>query len=288
MSLRVLVAGSTGFLGSALTARLTRDGTAFAGVSRSGGVDLTCHEQVATLPRCDVIVNVAGRTSVPASFEDPETFHRENVVSTRNLLELARSTGARVVHAGSYVYGTPRTLPVDESHPLAAHNPYAASKIAAERLCSAYHRDAGVAVTVLRIFNVYGPGQRAGFLVPTILDGIRTGAIELADPAPRRDFVHLDDVVEALARAIERDHDGCAAINVGSGRSVSVAELVEIAVRESGRDVRVRFANVARPGEIADVVADVRKAAATLGWRPRIELESGIARLVRATLGPAA
>jgi UDP-glucose 4-epimerase len=288
VSARVLVAGSTGFLGSALTARLARDGTSFVGVSRSGGVDLTRREQVETLPRCAVIVNLAGRTSVPASFDDPQRFHRDNVESTRNLLELARATGARVVHAGSYVYGTPRALPVDESHPLAAHNPYAASKLAAERLCADVARDAGVTVTVLRLFNVYGPGQRDGFLVPTILDGIRAGALELADPAPRRDFVHLDDVVDALVRAIEWDHDGCAAINVGSGRSASVAELVELAVRASGRDVSVRYGHLARPGEIAEVVADVRKAAATLGWRPRVDLASGIAALVRATLGPAA
>jgi len=288
VSARVLVAGATGFLGAALTARLARDGATFTGVSRGTGVDLTSWEEVEPLGGHDVIVNVAGRASVPASFDDPHGFHRANFLSTLNLLELARRTGARLVHAGSYVYGTPRSLPVDESHPLAAHNPYAASKIASERLCADYHRDAGVAVTVLRIFNVYGPGQRAGFLVPTILDGIRARTIELADPAPRRDFVHLDDVVDALVRAIAWDHDGFTAINVGSGRSVSVADLVEIAVRASGRDVRVRYENVVRPGEIADVVADVRKAAATLGWRPRVDLESGIATLVRATLGPAA
>lgn len=288
MSARVLVAGSTGFLGAALAARLARDGTAFSGVSRGTGVDLTCWEQVERLGGCEVIVNVAGRASVPASFDDPHGFHRENFLSTVNLLELARRLGARLVHAGSYVYGAPRTLPVDESHPLAAHNPYAASKLAAERLCADYHRDAGVPATILRVFNVYGPGQRAGFLVPTILDGIRAGTIALADAAPRRDFVHLDDVVDALVRAIEWDHGGCEAVNVGSGRSASVAELVEIAVRASGREVHVRYANAARPGEIADVVADIRKAAATLGWRPRIELESGVAALVRATLGAAA
>jgi len=285
---RVLVAGSTGFLGAALTARLARDGTTVAGVSRSTGVDLTRWEQVEPLGCCDVIVNVAGRASVPASFDDPHGFHRENFLCTLNLLELARRTGARLVQAGSYVYGTPSALPVDETHPLAAHNPYAAIKLAAERLCADYHRDAGVAVTVLRIFNVYGPGQRADFLVPTILDGIRGGTIELADPSPRRDFVHLDDVADALVRAIEWDHDGSEAINIGSGHSVSVAELVEMAVRTSGREVRVRYRNLARPGEVADVVADVRKAAATLGWRPRVDLESGIAALVRATLGPAA
>lgn len=281
---RVLVAGCTGFLGRALVPRLECDGWSVVGASRSAGVDLSVREQVDALGGCDVIANVAGRTSVPASYDDPQGFARDNVVVTRNLLALARRSGARVVHAGSYVYGTPRVLPIDEAHPLAAHNPYAASKLRAEQACAEACRDLGVPVTVLRIFNVYGPGQRSGFVVPAILDGIRAGTIEIADATPRRDFVHLDDVVDALARAIARPlHGGCEAINVGSGRSTSVAELIEIALRASARDVRVRVENTQRPDEIADVVADVRKASTMLGWRPRIDLESGIARLVAST-----
>ena len=281
MSPRVLVAGATGFIGAALVSRLTRDGVPVVGVSRSTGVDLASREQLQRLGTFDVIVNAAGRTFVPASHDDPQAFARDNVIVTRNLLELARRTGARFVHAGSYVYGTPRALPIDETQPLAPHNPYSASKIAAERACEEMHRAGGVPVTILRVFNAYGPGQRREFLVPTIVAGIRAGAIELADAAPRRDFVHVDDVVDAFVRALAWRHDGCEAVNVGSGRSVSVAELVDLAVRASGRDVAVRFANRERPGEIADVVADVRKAAATLGWRPRVALEGGIAALVR-------
>lgn len=281
MSPRVLVAGATGFIGAALVSRLTRDGVPVVGVSRSTGVDLASREQLQRLGTFDVIVNAAGRTFVPASHDDPQAFARDNVIVTRNLLELARRTGARFVHAGSYVYGTPRALPIDETQPLAPHNPYSASKIAAERACEEMHRAGGVPVTILRVFNAYGPGQRREFLVPTIVAGIRAGAIELADAAPRRDFVHVDDVVDAFARALAWRHHGCEAVNVGSGRGVSVAELVEIAVRASGRDVAVRFANRERPGEIADVVADVRKAAATFGWRPRVALGSGIAALVR-------
>ena len=282
MSLRVLVAGSTGFVGAALAERLTRDGVTVVGASRSNGVDLVRREQALELGRFEVIVNAAGRTFVPASYDDPQAFERDNVLVTRNLLELAARTGARFVHAGSYVYGTPRALPIGETHPLAAHNPYSASKIAAERACAEAHHAHGVPVTVLRVFNAYGPGQRAEFLVPTILAGLRAGAIGLADAAPRRDFVHVDDVADAFARAIGWRHDGCEAVNVGSGRSTSVAELVDVAVRASGLDVVVRFANRERPGEIADVVADVRKAAAALGWRPRIALASGIGALVRA------
>ena len=281
MSPRVLVAGATGFIGAALVSRLTRDGVPVVGVSRSTGVDLASREQLQRLGTFDVIVNAAGRTFVPASHDDPQAFARDNVIVTRNLLELARRTGARFVHAGSYVYGTPRALPIDETQPLAPHNPYSASKIAAERACEEMHRAGGVPVTILRVFNAYGPGQRREFLVPTIVAGIRAGAIELADAAPRRDFVHVDDVVDAFVRALAWRHDGCEAVNVGSGRSVSVAELVDLAVRASGRDVAVRFANRERPGEIADVVADVRKAAATFGWRPRVALEGGIAALVR-------
>jgi nucleoside-diphosphate-sugar epimerase len=260
--------------------RLARDGVPVVGASRSTGVDLASREQVQQLGAFDVLVNAAGRTFVPASFDDPQAFARDNVLVTRNLLELAGRTGARFIQAGSYVYGAPRALPVDEEHPLAAHNPYSASKIAAERACAEVHRTGGVPVTVLRVFNAYGAGQRREFLVPTIVAGIRAGAIELADAAPRRDFVHVDDVVDAFVRAIAWRHDGCEAVNVGSGRSTSVAELVAIAVRASGRDVGVRFARRARPGEIADVVAD---AVAALGWRPRVTLESGIAELVRSS-----
>jgi nucleoside-diphosphate-sugar epimerase len=283
VSERALVAGCSGFIGAALVSRLARDGSSHVGVSRSTGIDLTCWDRVQALTGFDVVVNVAGRTSVAASWQDPLGFQRENFLSTLNLLELARRSGARFVHAGSYVYGTPRYLPIDESHPLAAHNPYAASKITAERLCADYHRDFGVPVTLLRIFNAYGPGQRQEFLVPTILEGIRSGTVELADTTPRRDFVHVDDVVDALARAVAWQHAGCEAINVGSGRSTSVAELVGIAVRASGREVRLHVRNAPRASEIPDVVADVRKAAATLGWRPRVELERGIALLVRSS-----
>ncbi|MFN8603350.1 MAG: NAD(P)-dependent oxidoreductase [Candidatus Binatia bacterium] len=285
MSGRVLVAGATGFIGAALVSRLTRDGVSVVGASRTAGVDLASRDEVLRLGTFDVIVNAAGRTFVPASHDDPQAFVRDNVLVARNLLELARRTGARFVHAGSYVYGTPRALPIDETHPLAPHNPYSASKIAAERACEEAHRTGGVPVTILRVFNAYGAGQRREFLVPAIVAGIRVGTIELADAAPRRDFVHVDDVVDAFARALAWRHHGCEAVNVGSGRGVSVAELVEIAVRASGRDVAVRFANRERPGEIADVVADVRKAAATLGWRPHVALESGIAALVRADGG---
>lgn len=283
MTERVLVAGGSGFLGGGLVSRLARDGWSHAAVSRSAGIDLTRGEQVQTLTGFDVIVNACGRTSVPASYRDPAGFHRDNILTTLNLLDVARRTGARFVHAGSYVYGTPRSLPIDETHPVAAQNPYAASKVAAERLCADYHRDFGVPVTVLRIFNAYGPGQRAEFLVPTIVAGVLAGAVEVADGTPRRDFVHREDVVEALVRAISWRHAGCEAINVGSGRSTSVAELIGIAVRASGRDVRVRIREVVRPAEIPDTVADIRKAAVTLGWTPRIDLEDGIAALVRSS-----
>ncbi|MBY0277648.1 NAD(P)-dependent oxidoreductase [Candidatus Binatia bacterium] len=283
MSDRVLVAGATGFIGAALVARFARDGVPVVGVSRSAGIDLADLRQARELGRCAVIVNAAGRTSVPASCIDPRSFRRDNVEVVRSLLELARRDGAHVVQASSYVYGTPRRLPIDESHPLAAHNPYAASKLEAETLCTEHHRATGLPVTILRVFNAYGPSQRAGMLVPTIVAGIRAGTIEIADATPRRDFVHVDDVVDAFARAVARRPAGCAAINVGSGRSTSVAELVDLAIRASGRAATVRVKHTPRPNEIADVVADVRKAGALLGWRPRIELASGVGALLRAS-----
>jgi nucleoside-diphosphate-sugar epimerase len=283
--MRVLVAGSTGFIGSALVARLRSGGASVTGASLALGVDVTDWNRVAPLDGFDAVVNVAGRTFVPSSREEPHLFFRDNFLVTLNLLELARRLGARYVHAGSYVYGAPRYLPVDERHPTGAHNPYAASKLHAERLCLDYARDFGVRVVVLRLFNVYGRGQREDFLIPKIVAGVRAGSLTLEDPAPRRDFVHVDDVVEAFARSLTWNGASSDVFNVGSGVSTSVEALAEIAVRAAAWPVDVRFIGRSRPSEIPDVVADIGKAAKVLDWRPRVDIEEGIASLVRATEG---
>jgi nucleoside-diphosphate-sugar epimerase len=282
---RVLVAGGTGFIGAAIARRLREQGADVVVASRAAGVDLTDWAAVAGIGRIAAIVHAAGSTAVAASFAAPRAFHRDHFLVTLNLLELARVSGARVVLASTYVYGRTPPVPVAEGHATAAHSPYAASRLLAERLAADYHRDFGVAVDVLRIFNAYGPGQPQAFVVPKIVAGAVAGRIALADPAPRRDFVHVDDVARAFAVAALRSASGCDVFNIGSGESRAVDAVARAAARLAGGAVEITYSGVVRTDEIPDARADVAKAARVLGWRATVDFEAGLAALVAAAKG---
>jgi len=281
----VLLAGGSGFIGRAVARVFEREGVCFETAERHSGIDLCDWASVQELDGMEAIVQFAGHSSAPLSWEAPHLFYRENLLITLNLLELARLRSARLILGSSCIYGAPKYLPVDEAHPVHPSNPYMASKFMAEQLCAAYARDFGVPVTALRIFNAYGPGQRGDFLIPTVIEGVRRGALLLRDPQPRRDFVHVGDIAEAVLAALRLQGSGFAAFNIGSGSSIAVWELVSLAVRVSGHPVDVSYTSKSRRGEIDDVVADVSKAARLLGWTPRITLEEGIRRLLAEEAG---
>lgn len=277
---RVLLAGGSGFIGGAVAQILEQEAVCFEKVDRRSGADLRDWERVKLLAGMDAIVHFAGPASAPRSWDTPHSFYRDNLLITLNLLELARLRSARLILGSSYVYGIPKYLPIDEEHPTHPSNPYMDSKLMAEHLCAAYARDFAVPVTALRIFNPYGPGQSCDFLVPTVVEGVRRGALVLRDPAPRRDFIHVDDVAASVLAALRYRHVGFAAFNIGSGRSISVHDLVSLALRVSGQRAEVSYTSESRRAEIDDVVAGVSKAARVLGWAPRISLEDGIRSLL--------
>jgi nucleoside-diphosphate-sugar epimerase len=276
----ILVTGSQGFVGRALVRRLKDAGHSVVGLDIADGADVTRRETFREVGPAQAVVHLAARTYVPDSFADPAGFYRTNVLGTLNVLEWGRRHQARVVLAGTYVYGEPHYRPIDERHPLAPHSPYTASKLLAEELCRGYHRDHGLKVVVLRVFNIYGPGQRSEFLVPRILEGLKHGTVVLGDPDSRRDFLHLDDAVEAYVRAASYAASDFEVFNIGSGRSLSVRELAGLAVKAWGKPVEVLFGESRRRDEISDTRADIRKAETLLGWSPRIPIESGLAGLV--------
>jgi nucleoside-diphosphate-sugar epimerase len=292
----VLVTGSAGFIGSALMRRLEVEGIPAIGLRP--GTDLADWEHVKHLADSDVknltglvlknvtgfdvVVHLASRVQVSLSYEDPRNFLRDNFLSTLHALELARRNSARFVLAGSYVYGIPQYLPVDERHPTSAISPYMASKLMAEDLCATYHRDFGVPVVILRTFNAIGPRQRGYFLFPKILEGLAVGRISLGDPEARRDFVYIDDVVEAFVAALAWRGSAFEVFNIGSGSSVAVAAVVDKVIRLSGRAAKVEYERHARPSEIPNTVADIRKAAQLLKWKPKIPFETAIRRMLEA------
>jgi nucleoside-diphosphate-sugar epimerase len=270
-----LVTGSSGFIGKRLVSRLEEQGLHVLCASRSLGIDVEDKEALNSLGRFDYLFHLAARMFVPDSYKEPEAFFRTNVLGTLNCLELCRENQAEMVFASSYVYGKPKFLPVNEDHPTDAWNPYAATKIMAEGLCQLYQREFAVNSWVFRIFNIYGPGQSNEFLIPKIISGIRNGKVELETATPKRDFVFLEDAVDALLLPLTCNSMHTGVFNVGSGYSYSVDEIAKKLIDISRQNVPICYNETKRITEISEVVADVSKLN-KLGWKPETTIERGL------------
>lgn len=275
---KVIVTGASGFIGRHLVRRLDAEGHVTIQVHRATG-DVSEPATWKRLPAADVVVHLAARSFVPDSWESPAAFLRTNLTGTVEALEYCRVHGARAIYTSSYLYGDAVRQPISESSPLVATNPYALSKKLAEEACEFFADQFGVGVTIFRPFNIYGPGQSETFLVPSIIKQLADRhEVRVRDLEPRRDYVYVLDVVDAIVRAVAHK-GGCGVLNIGSGISHSVAELIGTIQEVWNTDLPVRSDGVRRKGEVMDTVADVSRAEALLGWTPRFTLRQGLEAL---------
>lgn len=305
---RILVTGADGFIGSHLVERLQADGAevrAFCFYNSNGsygwldemdaparsGLDLRLGDirdagaVDAATAGVDIVLHLAALVSIPHSYDSPASFIETNITGTFNVLEAARRHGvARVVHTStSEVYGTPAVLPITEDHPLKGQSPYSASKIAADKLSEAWACSFDVPVVVLRPFNTYGPRQSARAVIPTIVSQLLAGhrTLRLGNLLPRRDLTYVADTVDGFVRAARSDLEPGQVVQLGSGRDVSVGELVSTASRLLGVEVEVQEdVDRLRPprSEVQVLRSDPSRAAALLGWRAETSLDDGLSR----------
>ena len=275
---RVLVTGASGFIGSHLVPRLRAEGHEVFEARRASG-DIAEEATWKRMPVADVVLHLAAQSFVPDSWETPGSFVRTNLLGTVGAIEYCRTHDAHLVFPSSYLYGDAARQPIGEDTPLVAANPYALSKKLAEEACQFFATRFGVTVTVLRPFNIYGPGQSDAFLVPTVVNQLKSGKeICVRDLEPRRDYVYVLDVVDAMVAAIGRKR-GLGIFNIGSGTSHSVAELIQVIQDVWGTRLPVRSNGVRRTNEIMDTVADITRAEQQLSWVPRFTLRRGIEHL---------
>lgn len=232
-------------------------------------------------PSAEAVVHLAGKSFVPDSWDDPSAYVKTNLMGTMGALAYCRRHGARLVLLSSYMYGHPTRLPIDEAAELFATNPYALSKKLAEEACTFFAENFGVNVTVLRPFNVYGPGQSERFLIPSIFRQVKEGGIiRVKDLEPRRDYIYVSDLVDAVAKAVSIQH-GYRVFNIGSGVSHSVAEVLELIESICGVPLRIESEGERRKDEVMDTVADISEAGRCLGWQPRFTLRDGLDDMFR-------
>ncbi len=275
-----LVTGAGGFLGRALMAELSARNLPALGVDMQEG-DIADPAFLNTLPtKVDRVFHLAAQTYVPDSWERPQEFIRTNALGTGNILQYCVENKTPVTLISGYLYGTPQVLPITESHPLSAGNPYALSKKLAEEMGEFYHRVHGVPITIIRPFNIYGPGQNIKFLIPTIIEQVlHADKVEVQDLAPKRDFLFYEDLVEALI--LTRDClGGLETFNIGSGYSIDVQEVIDTVQRVAGTAKPVHSKEMRRQNEVMDVVADITRAKTQLDWAPRHSFEDGIRKII--------
>ncbi len=282
------VTGSSGFIGTHLMQELRDRNIDVLGISpTTNSIDVTKWDDVQQIAQNDLLFHLAGVTNIPISFEYPREVYLTNTFGTLNMLEWCRLNDVKkIIYVSTFVYGVPQYLPVDEKHTTAPNNPYSQSKLMGEELCEAYCRDYNLDATILRLFNIYGPLQKGDFLIPHILEQLDQETIVLGDPIPKRDFLYIDDVIDALICASDCELEGCNIFNIASGSSNSVKDisdiLADIIFDETGKNVSIGYTHNVRKSEITDTIANIDKAKSILNWQPKTDIKTGLTKTLRA------
>ena len=303
---RILVTGAGGFIGSHLAEELVRQGEEVRAFVRYNSRDerglleelpQDIQNQIEVVPGdlkdpegvrkavqgCHKIFHLGALIAIPYSYVHPFDFIQTNVIGTAHLLNAClnhENLDRIVLTSTSEVYGTAQYIPIDEKHPLRAQSPYAASKIAADKLAESYYLSFGLPIATLRPFNTFGPRQSLRAIIPTIISQAIDGkGIRLGNTKPRRDFLFVRDTVQGFVKVGRCEKAVGKVINIGTGEDISIEELAKIIFDRMGKRMEIKVEDRRiRPekSEVMQLLSDTRLAKEILGWAPRYTLEDGL------------
>jgi UDP-glucose 4-epimerase len=294
-----VVTGSSGFLGGHLAARLVREGVAVTGVDiaeprehapremhtmRLDVRDADAVQRLLIEAQPEVVYHLAAQASVSVSMREPVLDIETNVLGTLHLARAAAQAGARrfvFVSTGGALFGEPPVVPVDESVRTAPASVYGASKLAAEQYLAVIASGGAMTVSVVRPGNIFGPAQdphgEAGVVAIFTQRMLRDEAVTIfGDGTQQRDYVYVDDVVEACVRAATGKPASCL---IGTGVGTSTQTIFDTLARLTQYKHAVQY-GPERPGDIRRIWLDASRAREVWGWTPRVSLDDGMARTV--------
>jgi len=306
---KVLVTGSEGFIGSHLTQLLVELGAdvrAFVFYNSFGSWgwledlpedirkeldvfsgDIRESDSVRqAMKGREIVFHLAALIGIPYSYITPASYISTNIQGTLNLLQSALDVGVeKFIHTStSEVYGTAKYVPIDENHPLQGQSPYSASKIGADKIAESFFCSFNLPVATIRPFNTFGPRQSARAVIPTIISQALTkDVIELGSTHPRRDFTFVMDTVRAFIRMAEVEEVIGEVVNIGTGREISIEDLVKVILNLMGRNLKISIRNERqRPAksEVDRLLADTTLAKKLLKWEPVYTLEEGLSETI--------
>ena len=306
----VVVTGAGGFIGSHLVERLVEDGAHVRAMLRytsrgqRGCLDLLPPAALANvritmgdvgdfdavrevMRGADAIFHLAALIGIPYSYEHPQEVIDTNILGTSNVLVAAKELGTLervVLTSTSEVYGSALRVPMDEDHPLQAQSPYSATKIAGDALGLSFHRSFGLPVTIVRPFNAYGPRQSARAVIPTIIaQAVAEQPLRLGTLETTRDFTFVGDTAQGFLMVGRNDGAIGEVVNVGSGREVSIRQVLEAIGAIVGRElIPESDEQRMRPekSEVSRLLSDSSKAYRIAGWRASTTLDDGLRQTV--------
>jgi NAD dependent epimerase/dehydratase len=308
MSIKALVTGADGFIGSHLVEMLVHRGYQVMALSQYNSFNnwgwlesISCRSDIEILTGdirdshyckfitkdVDIIFHLAALIAIPYSYIAPDSYVDTNIKGTLNICQAAKENGnIRVIHTStSEVYGTAQYVPIDEKHPMQAQSPYSATKIAADAMAMSFYNAFNLPVTIARPFNTYGPRQSARAVIPTIITQIANGEkeIKLGDIAPTRDFNYVDDTCRGFIDLAECDESIGQTVNIGSNFEISIGDTLNLIKELMGSDVQfISDKERIRPlkSEVFRLWCDNSKIERLTGFRSEIDIREGLKRTV--------
>ena len=307
--MHLLVTGGAGFIGSHFVEKCLARGHSVAvlddfndfydpRIKRANiaavGADVQVHEadlrdgeaveRIIRDGKFESIVHLAARAGVRPSIKDPKLYLDTNITGTWHLLEAAKNAGVPrfICASSSSVYGVLKTAPFREDMALTATiSPYAATKLAAEQLCSNYSHLYGMRTINLRFFTVYGPRQRPDLAIHSFTRAITEGRPiqQFGDGTTRRDYTYIDDIVQGMLACFDYEGPRCDVFNLGESQTTTLNALIESIEAALGRKAIIEKLPE-QPGDVPLTYADISKAQALLGYAPHTQIAEGIPKFV--------
>ena len=313
--MNIFLTGSEGFIGSHLTEKLVLQGHKvkclihYNFLNSNGWLDTLdkkVKKDIEIIPgdirdkdlieksihkNTNAIFNLAALIGIPYSYIAAQSYVETNINGVLNILNTAKKLNnlqVLVQTSTSEVYGTPKQIPIKESHSLSAQSPYAASKIAADQLALSYYKSFGTPVSIIRPFNTYGPRQSTRAIIPTIItQALKKSLINVGSTYPTRDFVYVSDTVSGFTKFLNCKKAVGETINLGTGYEISIKDLIKVVSKILKKDITIKqTSDRKRPirSEVKRLLASNIKAKNILKWKPKFYGKSGLIKALSKTI----
>ena len=308
MKKKVLVTGSEGFIGSHLVEGLLRKNynvtalvlyNSFSDIGWLKNIkknkklkivfgDLTSFDLIKNISRnCEKIFHLGAQISIPYSYKSPDAFLNNNVKGTINILQAAKINRIKkvIVTSTSEVYGSAIYTPMDENHPLNAQSPYSASKISADKFSESFALSFDLPVIIARPFNNYGPRQSTRAIIPTIIRQLLSNSkINLGNINTSRDFVFVEDTVDAIIRLSNSKYKNAEVFNICSGKSIKVSEIVKLISKILQKKSEIIIESKRRrpkKSEVNLLLGSNKKIKNKIKWKQKTNLKVGLEKTIK-------